>query len=593
MKIFRSLQWSIFLLSAIGVGAALMVAAQALWLQGQMDRAASQAFVAKDVVADILPPPMYLIELRLVLSQAVEGSITSAEARKQSDRLVADYRARVDHWTSNPPFGLEKQLLGPQHTAAKAFLAAAEADIIGPVVAGNLELARRNLTSVNALYLTHRSAVDSTVQAGNQFAGATMAEFEANHARSGTIALLVTGAGIALVLLFYRLVLRSIQGPVQGCTALAQQIATGDLEIRRRDGPRRSDSIGELEQALADMQDTLVDVVGKVRQNAEGVAQASAEIAQGNNDLSSRTEQQASALEQTAAAMEQLSGTVRQNAENARQGNEMARKASEVATMGGEVVGQVVGTMRGINEASRKIADIIGVIDSIAFQTNILALNAAVEAARAGEQGRGFAVVATEVRSLAGRAAQAAKEIKVLIADSVLRVEQGTTLVDQAGVTMAEVVGAIRQVSDIMGSISVASSEQSTGVAQVGEAVTQMDQATQQNAALVEQSAAAAESLRSQALELVQAVAVFKLAAHGSAAPAVAAGPVARIAAPAPGQGFPAVERRGPDRTRNVTRLPSRAKPRSDPPTLTARTETRQASTATPIAAGGDDWTTF
>jgi methyl-accepting chemotaxis protein len=591
MKIFRSLQWSIFLLGAIGVGAALMVAAQAQWLKGQMNRAANQAFVAKDVVADILPPPMYLIELRLVLSQAVEGTITSAEARRQSDRLVADYQARVDHWTNNPPFGLEKWLLGPQHTAAKAFLAASEADIIGPVVAGNLELARRNMASVHALYLAHRGAVDNTVQAGNQFAGQTMAEFEANHASSGMIALLVAGTGVGLVLLFYRLVLRSIQGPIQGCTALAQRVAAGDLAARRREGPRRGDSIGELEQALADMQDTLVDIVGKVRRNAEGVALASAEIAQGNNDLSSRTEQQASALEQTAASMEELSGTVRQNAENARQGNQMARKASDVATMGGEVVGRVEGTMRGIHEASRKIADIIGVIDSIAFQTNILALNAAVEAARAGEQGRGFAVVASEVRNLAGRAAQAAREIKVLIDDSVQRVEQGTALVGQAGVTMAQVVGAIRQVTDIMGEISAASSEQSSGVAQVGEAVTQMDQATQQNAALVEQSAAAAESLKSQAQQLVQAVAVFRLA-HGSEAPAVA-GPVAPAAVPAPGKGFPAVERRSQERTRNVTRLPARAKPGAEAPTLITRTETRQASTAPAKSSGDDDWTTF
>jgi methyl-accepting chemotaxis protein len=289
--------------------------------------------------------------------------------------------------------------------------------------------------------------------------------------------------------------------------------------------------------------------------------------------------------------MEELSGTVRQNAENARQGNQMARKASDVATMGGEVVGRVEGTMRGIHEASRKIADIIGVIDSIAFQTNILALNAAVEAARAGEQGRGFAVVASEVRNLAGRAAQAAREIKVLIDDSVQRVEQGTALVGQAGVTMAQVVGAIRQVTDIMGEISAASSEQSSGVAQVGEAVTQMDQATQQNAALVEQSAAAAESLKSQAQQLVQAVAVFRLA-HGSEAPAVA-GPVAPAAVPAPGKGFPAVERRSQERTRNVTRLPARAKPGAEAPTLITRTETRQASTAPAKSSGDDDWTTF
>ena len=512
MKILRSLNWSIFLLGAIGVGAALMVSAQALWLQGQMHRAATQAFVAKDVVADILPPPMYLIELRLVLSQAVEGSITPAQARTQADRLVAEYQARVDHWTHNPPYGLEKLLLGPQHTAAKAFLAAAESGIVAPVVAGHPETARNNLASVNTLYLAHRGAVDDTVRAGNAFAAKTMAEFDLDHDRAGMIALLVAVAAVGLVLLFYRLVLRSIQVPVEGCTALAQQIARGDLASSERAGMRRNDSIGDLEQALADMQDKLADVVGTVRQNADGVARASAEIAQGNSDLSSRTEQQASALEQTAASMEELSGTVRQNAENARQGNLMARKASDVATRGGEVVADVVGTMRGINEASRRIADIIGVIDGIAFQTNILALNAAVEAARAGEQGRGFAVVAAEVRNLAGRSAQAAREIKALIADSVQRVEQGSTLVDQAGVTMAEVVGAIREVTDIMGGISSASSEQSTGVAQVGEAVTQMDHATQQNAALVEESAAAAESLRMQAQHLVQAVAVFRLA---------------------------------------------------------------------------------
>ena len=249
-----------------------------------------------------------------------------------------------------------------------------------------------------------------------------------------------------------------------------------------------------------------------VRQNSESVASASAQIASGNNDLSARTEQQASALEETAASMEELGSTVRQNADNARTANQLAMNASTVAAQGGEVVAEVVETMKGINASSNKIADIISVIDGIAFQTNILALNAAVEAARAGEQGRGFAVVASEVRSLAGRSAEAAKEIKSLIMASVERVEQGTLLVDKAGNTMTEVVTAIRRVTDIMGEISAASSEQSAGVDQIGEAVTQMDQATQQNAALVEEMAAAAASLNTQAGELVQAVAVFKLA---------------------------------------------------------------------------------
>jgi methyl-accepting chemotaxis protein len=313
---------------------------------------------------------------------------------------------------------------------------------------------------------------------------------------------------VALAMLVSRSITSQLGMELNEAMTAARHVADGDLTRMQASGTHAADSLAG---ALETMLTTLVSTVTHVRQGSDGVATASAEIAQGNHDLSARTEQQASALEQTAASMEQLGSTVRQNAESAQQANQLAMNASTVAIQGGEVVAQVVDTMKGINEASRKISDIISVIDGIAFQTNILALNAAVEAARAGDQGRGFAVVASEVRSLAGRSAEAAKEIKTLINASVLRVEQGTTLVDQAGTTMTEVVSSIRRVTDIMGEISAASREQALGVSQVGEAVTQMDRSTQQNAALVEEMAAAASGLKAQAQDLVQTVALFKL----------------------------------------------------------------------------------
>ena len=310
---------------------------------------------------------------------------------------------------------------------------------------------------------------------------------------------------------------RAIADPIGAAVRVARAMADGDMTAMIYATGR--DETAQLLQALETMRVNLSTVVSNVRRGSEGVANASSEIAQGNNDLSARTEQQASALEQTSASMEELSSTVKQNADSARLANQLAANASTVAVSGGQVVGEVVETMKGINESSRRISDIISVIDGIAFQTNILALNAAVEAARAGEQGRGFAVVASEVRSLAGRSAEAAKEIKTLINASVERVEQGTALVDKAGLTMTEIVTSIRRVTDIMGEISSASTEQAAGVAQVGEAVSNMDQATQQNAALVEQMAAAASNLKQQANSLVQLVATFKLSEHDQLQP--------------------------------------------------------------------------
>jgi methyl-accepting chemotaxis protein len=418
----------------------------------------------------------------------------------------------------------------------------------------------------------------------------------------GGLSLLNLVVALALATFITRSLSRALGAEPGQAAAVARQVAGGDLSAAIQ---VRSGDAASLMAQLKLMQESLVRVVADVRRHAEGVAIASAEIAQGNNDLSARTEQQASSLQQTAASMQQLSSTVRQNADSARKGNQLALNASEVASKGGLVVGEVVATMRSIHEASQRISDIIGVIDGIAFQTNILALNAAVEAARAGEQGRGFAVVAAEVRSLAQRSAEAAKEIKSLIADNVQRVEQGTSQADQAGATMSGVVTAIQRVTDLMGEISEASSQQSAGVSQVGQAISQMDQATQQNAALVEQSAAAAESLRAQAQQLVQSVAVFKLGltgGMGSRAQAATAPPMVQEVVPAPTRlsrppapTYPAVERR------SAVRSPEEASPGPANPQAGQRQASHDApakpapAQRAPSAAAADDgdWETF
>ncbi|MGB4061433.1 MAG: methyl-accepting chemotaxis protein [Burkholderiaceae bacterium] len=315
--------------------------------------------------------------------------------------------------------------------------------------------------------------------------------------------------GLVLLALYLRKVTARLGADPEDLQHVVDAVAAGDLSVRidLRSGDRVSTMF-----SLRGMIQNLTDSVASVRQGADSVSNASAEIALGNSDLSVRTEQQASAIEKTSAAMEQLGSTVRQNADNANHANQLVQSASALALKGGAVVGEVVNTMRSIQDSSHQISDIISVIDGISFQTNILALNAAVEAARAGEQGRGFAVVAGEVRSLAQRSAEAAKQIKTLITTSAERVNQGNVLVEQAGNTMTEIVQAVKRVTELMEQISTASMEQSTGVGEVGMAITQMEQTTQQNAALVEEMSAAAMSLKSQAAELVQAVAVFKLA---------------------------------------------------------------------------------
>ncbi|NEX59675.1 HAMP domain-containing protein [Noviherbaspirillum sp. 17J57-3] len=350
--------------------------------------------------------------------------------------------------------------------------------------------------------------VQSVADHARAASAAQMADDDANYSRASTILVIVAVAALVIGGLLTRFMVFGITHPLGHAVRFAQEVASGDLS--RKIIPRGKDETAELMRALSDMTQSLHKIIGEIKTASTTIVSEATQIADGNLDLSSRTEQQASALEETASSMEELISTVRNNAEHAMSANNLASEASDVARRGGEVVGDVVLTMDSINESSRKVVDIISVIDGIAFQTNILALNAAVEAARAGEQGRGFAVVAAEVRNLAQRSAGAAKEIKALISDSVDKVDAGTKLVSNAGATMQEVVNSVQQVRDLIGDIANASQEQASGIEQVNQAVSQMEQATQQNAALVEEAAATAQALREQAGKLADMAQTFR-----------------------------------------------------------------------------------
>lgn len=507
----KTLRQTLMLLSASGILAVAAIKVVTMTGESAADQNARSAFVAKDVGADVLPPPMYLVEMRLVLSQAVEGSIDASTAQSEVARLEKEYLARVDYWTKNPPFGLEKQLLGAQHRDGQVFIEKSKAVLAS--LSGDPAASKDALKAAHESYLQHRAGVDETVKASGAFAESAIAGYEQQQVNLlwTTWSILAISA-IGLILMgrwAMKSIFASTGGEPSEVAMIANAVANGDLAVRV---PVRPGDHTSVMAAMDRMCKKLIQVVGQVRTSSDAIASGANQIADGNLDLSQRTEEQASSLQSTSSAMEQIASTVAHNADTSRQANDLAASASKVAERGGEVVNQVVTTMQDITESSRKINDIIGVIDSIAFQTNILALNAAVEAARAGEQGRGFAVVASEVRSLAQRSATAAKEIKTLISNSVEKVDAGAKLVNQAGSTMAEIVNQVKHVSSLIGEISNATTEQTLGVEQVGSSITTIDQTTQQNAALVEQSAAAARDLSDQAAQLVSLVNQFKFA---------------------------------------------------------------------------------
>ncbi len=502
-------------LIAMVLGVALLLAtfAVVVWVAvSTISDAADGMGMGKDVVADILPPPLYILEAELTVMQLKDAGSDDVQPLVAKLKALKDqYDDRNRYWEGaelDPQ--VKTALLGEQRTAADKFWALALGDYITAINRGDGARIKQIASKLKGSYTAHRNGVDATVKVASAYADNTQTVLHETLLYQRWLILILSCGGALLTAILGMLLIRSISRALGHAVDVASQIAEGDLTGKI--SFQGNNEAVHLLKAMLNMQNALKSLLHETKDSTDTINTAAEEITSGNADLSQRTEEQASTLEETASSMEELASTVKQNAENAQHANRLAVNASDFVVKGGEAVGNVITTMSAISSSSQKIADIIGVIEGIAFQTNILALNAAVEAARAGEQGRGFAVVASEVRNLAQRSSDAAKDIKALIGDSVEKVEVGSKQVDQAGATMDEVVTAVKQVTDIMYEIAAASDAQRAGIEQVNNAISQMDEVTQQNAAMVEQAAAAAEAMSEQAQRLATVVNVFKLA---------------------------------------------------------------------------------
>lgn len=499
-------QWLMSGLSALVVcgcvGVALMVA-------NRLSDNSETAFVAKDVVADILPPPMYLIEMRLVLSQALEGSLDAPKALKEVERLESEYQARVAYWRAHPPKGLERELLGAQHAQGQAFITASKA-LLGKLAARDIYQAQAQLASVHAIYQAHRAAVDGTVVSGNALAEQAMAAFANTHTQAPRVLGVVLVVGLLSVSLFGWVISRAIVVPLGDAVRVAEAVANGDLTVQADVTGR--DELAQLLHALNRMSSRLSVMVDDVRGSCHRVDEASAQISAGNAHLKSRTDAHHGEMQAADASLKSVTTIVAQNAEAARSATSLVQTVAVAATEGVASVDEMITTMNAISTSSSRVADIVGVIESIAFQTNLLALNAAVEAARAGEQGRGFAVVAAEVRQLAQRSSHAAREIRTLARTSGDQVSTGHQLAQDVSAAIHQMMEQVNQTNLLVKGIWDTTSAQSADIDQLGSVVEALSRDASSNAALVTQGTSLATALEADARGLAESVRQFRLA---------------------------------------------------------------------------------